>query len=55
MVGTEYVPLFNYFIKRKEDGCFKIIPGDFVTDDTGTGVVHCAPGFGAEDYKVCVK
>lgn len=26
-----------------------------MTSDAGTGVVHCAPGFGADDYKVCVK
>jgi isoleucyl-tRNA synthetase len=32
-----------------------VIAGDFVTNDVGTGVVHCAPGFGVEDYKVCLK
>ena len=53
--GLSYVPLFNYFISRKEDGCFKVITADFVTDDTGTGIVHCAPAFGEEDYKICVK
>ena len=26
-----------------------------MTDDAGTGIVHCAPGFGEEDYKMCVK
>jgi len=26
-----------------------------VTDKTGTGVVHCAPGFGEEDYQLCLK
>jgi isoleucyl-tRNA synthetase len=26
-----------------------------VTSDTGTGIVHCAPAFGMEDYKVCLK
>lgn len=55
LVNTEYVPLFEYFMDRKQDGCFKVIAGDFVTDDVGTGVVHCAPGFGADDYKVCLK
>ena len=53
--GLSYIPLFDYFIKRKEDGCFKVITADFVTDDTGTGVVHCAPAFGEEDYRICVK
>jgi len=27
----------------------------YVTNDTGTGVVHAAPGFGVDDYKVCLK
>jgi isoleucyl-tRNA synthetase len=31
---------------------FKIIPGDFVTTEDGTGIVHTAPAFGADDYKV---
>ena len=28
-----------------------VITGDFVTEDAGCGVVHCAPAFGEEDYK----
>lgn len=55
LVGVEYVPLFNYFSDRRNDGCFRVISDTFVTDDTGTGIVHCAPGFGADDYKVAVK
>eukprot|EP01080_Neovahlkampfia_damariscottae_P009091 gene9091-1186_t len=50
---TKYVPLFNYF-EEKSDVAFKIIMGDFVTEDAGTGIVHCAPGFGEDDYKVCL-
>ncbi len=34
---------------------FHIIPGDFVTTEDGTGIVHTAPAFGAEDYKVGKK
>jgi len=34
---------------------FKVIPGDFVTTEDGTGVVHTAPAFGADDYKVGQK
>jgi isoleucyl-tRNA synthetase len=26
-----------------------------VTDDSGTGIVHCAPAFGEEDYRVCIE
>ncbi|MDB5201636.1 MAG: isoleucine-tRNA ligase [Ferruginibacter sp.] len=34
---------------------FKIITGDFVTTEDGTGIVHTAPAFGADDYKVGKK
>ena len=34
---------------------FKIILGDFVTTEDGTGIVHTAPAFGADDYKVGKK
>lgn len=54
LAGTEYIPLFEYYIERKKDGCFKVLLGDFVTADTGTGIVHTAPAFGEEDYKVAV-
>ncbi len=47
--------MYPYFEKRREDGCFRVVCGDFVTSDTGTGIVHVAPGFGEDDYKVCVK
>ena len=53
--GTEYVPLFNYFADRQKDGCFRVLTADYVTNDAGTGVVHSAPGFGDDDYKICVK
>lgn len=39
----------------KERKCFTVIGADFVTSDTGTGIVHCAPGFGEDDYQSCVK
>jgi len=56
LLGTEYSPPFEYFIERmKGSGAFKVITGDFVTDDAGTGIVHCAPAFGEEDYKVCLR
>ena len=55
LVGKSYVPLFNYFASMKEKKCFTVIGADFVTSDTGTGIVHCAPGFGDDDYTACVK
>jgi isoleucyl-tRNA synthetase len=38
---------------KPEDGdAFKVLLGDFVTTDEGTGIVHIAPSFGADDFKV---
>lgn len=56
LAGIEYVPLFDYYYEeRKADGCYKVLLGDFVTGDDGTGIVHIAPAFGEEDYKISVK
>ena len=52
LVGKKYTPLFNYF---KGEGAFKIIGGDFVTTEDGTGLVHMAPAFGEVDYEACKK
>ena len=53
-MGKSYVPLFPYFHHMKAQKCFTVIGADFVTHDTGTGIVHCAPGFGEDDYAACV-
>ncbi|MEX0932923.1 MAG: isoleucine--tRNA ligase [Candidatus Pacearchaeota archaeon] len=50
--GKKYEPLFNYF---KNHDAFKIILGDFVSSEEGTGIVHTAPAFGEEDYEVSKK
>lgn len=55
MEGTEYEPLFDFFKERRADGCFRVLAGEFVTADSGTGIVHCAPGFGHDDYKLCCE
>jgi isoleucyl-tRNA synthetase len=51
LVGKKYEPLFPYFEDVKN--AFKIISGNFVTAEDGTGIVHTAPAFGEEDYLVC--
>ena len=50
MVGRHYVPLFPYF--KDWPNAFRIIADTYVTNDSGTGIVHCAPGFGEDDYRV---
>ena len=55
LVGMSYEPMFPHFSNLKEKGCFKILAGDFVSTEDGTGLVHIAPGFGADDFDVCRK
>lgn len=50
LVGIDYSQLLPY-VKCAEGG-LKVIEGDFVTTDDGTGIVHIAPTFGADDNKV---
>lgn len=33
---------------------FSVVADNYVTDDSGTGIVHCAPAFGEDDYRVCI-
>ncbi|XP_015766182.1 PREDICTED: isoleucine--tRNA ligase, cytoplasmic-like [Acropora digitifera] len=52
--GKTYRPLFNYFHDLKDVGAFRVLADGYVTDDSGTGVVHSAPAFGEDDYRVCL-
>ncbi len=51
LVGRRYRPVFNFLADT--DNAFQVLPGDFVTTEDGTGVVHMAPGFGEEDQNLC--
>ena len=51
--SSSYTPLFPYF-SDLSDSAFKVVADGYVTDDSGTGVVHCAPAFGEDDYRVCL-
>ena len=59
--GLQYEQLFpwvkpcaleNGKVVVKEQDAFRVIPGDYVTTEDGTGIVHIAPTFGADDAKV---
>uniref|UniRef100_A0A2P2LGF3 isoleucine--tRNA ligase n=1 Tax=Rhizophora mucronata TaxID=61149 RepID=A0A2P2LGF3_RHIMU len=54
LVQKKYQPLFNYFIEFS-DTAFRVVADNYVTDDSGTGIVHCAPAFGEDDYRVCIE
>lgn len=62
LVGMEYEQLIPWVkpVETVEDGswkeasdkAFRVIPGDYVTTEDGTGIVHIAPTFGADDANV---
>ncbi|MBS3160361.1 isoleucine--tRNA ligase [Candidatus Woesearchaeota archaeon] len=51
LIELKYEPIFPYFKDLKNS--FKIISGDFVSTEEGTGIVHMAPAFGENDYEAC--
>lgn len=50
LVGLVYQPLFPYFANSQN--AFRVVAADFVNAEEGTGIVHIAPGFGEDDYKL---
>jgi isoleucyl-tRNA synthetase len=50
LTGTAYEQLFPWI--KPNGKAFEVIPGDFVTTEDGTGIVHIAPTFGADDDRV---
>ncbi|EFC47212.1 isoleucyl-tRNA synthetase [Naegleria gruberi] len=54
LVGMKYEPLYNFYAEEFADA-FRVISDDYVTNSSGTGIVHQAPGFGEDDNRVCAK
>ncbi len=53
LAGTEYEQLIPWFLPAENpEKAFRVIVGDFVTTEDGTGIVHIAPTFGADDNRV---
>ena len=50
LLGTRYLPPFPYFMDSPK--AFQVLPGDFVTTEDGTGIVHMAPAYGEDDMAV---
>lgn len=54
LLGLRYHQLMPYVTNADlEQNAFRVIPADFVTTDDGTGIVHTASVFGADDFRVC--
>ena len=54
LLWLEYEPPFDFF-EGKVQNAHKVLDGDFVTTEDGTGIVHIAPGFGEDDFNLCKK
>jgi len=53
LVGMDYEQLMPYVPLPKP--AFTVVPGDFVTTEEGTGIVHISKTFGADDFRTCVR
>ena len=51
LAGLTYEPLFDYF--KDNENSFRILTDEFVSTEDGSGIVHMAPAYGEEDYRVC--
>lgn len=49
--GLSYEPLFDYFADTP--GAFRVLGDAFVSTEDGSGIVHMAPAYGEDDYRVC--
>lgn len=51
LADRKYEPMFSYF--KDHANAFRILVDDYVTTEEGTGVVHMAPAYGEDDFRVC--
>ncbi|XP_022651088.1 isoleucine--tRNA ligase, cytoplasmic-like isoform X1 [Varroa destructor] len=50
-----YEPLLPYFAHLKQQGAFRVLCDEYVTEDNGTGVVHQSPYCGEDDFRICLS
>lgn len=53
LLGIKYQPIYPYF--EKEYDAFRVLNDNYVKSNSGTGIVHIAPAFGDDDYRVCFE
>ncbi len=51
LAGLTYEPLYPHF--KNQPHAFRVLAGDFVSTEDGTGIVHMAPAFGEDDFRLC--
>lgn len=52
LAAWRYAPLFDYFYEAFKDVGFKVLLDEYVQEDAGVGIVHQAPAFGEDDYRI---
>lgn len=56
LIGKTYKPLFGYALEKFDKSeAWRVVAADFVTIEDGTGIVHAAPAYGADDYDTAKK
>ena len=50
LIGTQYLPPFDYFSEERERGAFRVVGSPDVSTEEGTGLVHMAPAYGEADF-----
>lgn len=55
LVGWKYTPPFSRYYDEYKHCGFKVLMDDYVTSDSGTGIVHQAPAFGDDDHRIAVR
>lgn len=53
LVGWTYKPIFPYY--ASEPQAFRVLSDDFVSTSDGSGIVHMAPAFGEDDFRICKR
>ena len=53
LLGWTYEPIFPYFAEYATAGAFRVLNDGFVSTEDGTGLVHMAPAYGEDDFRVC--
>ncbi|KAJ2093746.1 isoleucine--tRNA ligase [Coemansia sp. RSA 986] len=54
LVGLEYEPIFDFFVPKLKETAWRVVSDKYVSDSDGTGIVHNAPAYGEDDYRVCI-
>ncbi|KAL1978204.1 hypothetical protein VTN31DRAFT_1063 [Thermomyces dupontii] len=55
MKGWRYEPLFDYFYEQFKDYGFRVLTDEYVSATDGVGIVHQAPAFGEDDYRIAMR